>query len=129
MNKQAWTTLMTRILIPLPYSYVSQGQQSEKEFLSSSDFFHLRPYIPTYLSTPKLLKYFSTHTRLHTRSNLQIYHLPQFSFYPIILYIRHRSRSFIFLSSSHITLPMRHFQIQSTHILSVVLPYVTAYLF
>ena len=72
-------------------------------------------------TTPNLLKDFSYHTRVHTRSNSQHYPLPQLSFCLILLYIRYRSRSFISLSSSHTTLPTRRLQIQSIHILSVVL--------
>ena len=117
-----WKSILPlRLLILLPHSYISQVWQSENKIIPPSDLSHLRPYIPTYLSTPNLLKDFSYHTRVHTRSNSQHYPLPQLSFCLILLYIRYRSRSFISLSSSHTTLPTRRLQIQSIHILSVVL--------
>ena len=112
------------------YSYVSQVRQSKKRNPPSLWFIPSAPihfYLPVNSKSAQI--FFVSYSLTYEIKSLTLFSasiilLLHTTLHTVPLPIFHLS-----LSSSHTTLPTRLFQIQSIHILPIVLPYDTTYLF
>ena len=103
-------SLMIRFLIPLVHPYVSQERQSEKRIPLS---IWIPPSTPIHFYLPitsKTIKSFRT-TLAYIRDQMTKLSYASILLLPILIYIRHHSRSQNSPSSSHNTLPTHRFQI------------------